>query len=156
MYISKSSVVGSTSTNLLNNLLWPFSHNVVKYTIIVSGIIGTQHTFSSFKPKMYIPKPYQHFQFQFCRASSNSTLIREGLFSSYLSPYAAQRKIKKQKKQKKKTTKNKQTKKARKKHLFIASGRLAPILKTSFHQCVISYTCSHSNSDHSVLQSHQS
>ena len=35
--------------------------------------------------------------------------------------------------------------------------RLAPVLKTSFHQCVISYTCSQSNSDDSVLkQSHQS
>ena len=37
--------------------------------------------------------------------------------------------------------------------------RLAQVLKTIFHQCVISYTstCSHSNSDGSVLkQSHQS
>ena len=35
--------------------------------------------------------------------------------------------------------------------------RLAPVLKTIFHQCVISYTCSQSNSDGSVLkQSHQS
>ena len=34
--------------------------------------------------------------------------------------------------------------------------RLAPVLKTYFHQCVISYTCSQSNSDGSVLkQSHQ-
>ena len=33
--------------------------------------------------------------------------------------------------------------------------RLAPVLKTIFHQCVI-YTCSQSNSDGSVLkQSHQ-
>ena len=29
--------------------------------------------------------------------------------------------------------------------------RLAPVLKTIFHQCVISYTCSQSNSDGSVL-----
>ena len=29
--------------------------------------------------------------------------------------------------------------------------RLAPFLKTIFHQCVISYTCSQSNSDCSVL-----
>ena len=36
-------------------------------------------------------------------------------------------------------------------------GRLAPVLKTIFHQCVISYTCSQSYSDGSVLkQSHQS
>ena len=38
-------------------------------------------------------------------------------------------------------------------------GRLAPVLKTIFHQCAISYTCSQSNSDGSVLslkQSHQS
>ena len=28
--------------------------------------------------------------------------------------------------------------------------RLAPVLKTIFHQCVISYTCSLSNSDGSV------
>ena len=35
-------------------------------------------------------------------------------------------------------------------------ARLAPVLKTIFHQCVISYTCSQSNSDGSVLkQSHQ-
>ena len=36
--------------------------------------------------------------------------------------------------------------------------RLAPVLKTIFHQCVISYTCSQSYSDGSVLrkQSHQS
>ena len=35
--------------------------------------------------------------------------------------------------------------------------RLAQVLKTNFHQCVISYTCSQSNSDGSVLkQSHQS
>ena len=34
--------------------------------------------------------------------------------------------------------------------------RLAPVLKTIFHQSVISYTCSQSNSDGSVLkQSHQ-
>ena len=31
--------------------------------------------------------------------------------------------------------------------------RLAPVLKTIFHQCVISYTCSQSNSDGSVLAS---
>ena len=32
-------------------------------------------------------------------------------------------------------------------------GRLAPVLKTIFHQCVISYyTCSQSNSDGSVLE----
>ena len=30
--------------------------------------------------------------------------------------------------------------------------RLAPVLKTSFHQCVTSYTCSHSCSDGSVLR----
>ena len=30
-------------------------------------------------------------------------------------------------------------------------GRLAPVLKTIFHQCVISYTCSQSNSGGSVL-----
>ena len=30
--------------------------------------------------------------------------------------------------------------------------RLAPVLKTIFHQCVISYTCSQSNSDGSVLK----
>ena len=36
-------------------------------------------------------------------------------------------------------------------------NRLAPDLKTICHQCVISYTCSLSNSDGSVLkQSHQS
>ena len=35
--------------------------------------------------------------------------------------------------------------------------RLAPVLKTIFHQFVKSYTCSQSNSDDSVLkQSHQS
>ena len=35
--------------------------------------------------------------------------------------------------------------------------RLAPVLKTIFHQCVILYTCSQSYSDGSVLkQSHQS
>ena len=35
--------------------------------------------------------------------------------------------------------------------------RLVPVLKTIFHQCVISYTHSQSNSDSSVLkQSHQS
>ena len=38
--------------------------------------------------------------------------------------------------------------------------RLAPVLKTIFHQCVISYSCSQSYSDGSVLrslkQSHQS
>ena len=36
-------------------------------------------------------------------------------------------------------------------------ARLVPVLKTIFHQCVISYTCSQSYSDGSVLkQSHQS
>ena len=36
-------------------------------------------------------------------------------------------------------------------------GRLAPVLKIIFHQCVISYTCSQSYSGGSVLkQSHQS
>ena len=30
-------------------------------------------------------------------------------------------------------------------------SRLAQVLKTFFHQCVISYTCSQSNSDGSVL-----
>ena len=30
--------------------------------------------------------------------------------------------------------------------------RLAPVLITMFHQCVISYTCSKSNSDGSVLK----
>ena len=35
--------------------------------------------------------------------------------------------------------------------------RLAPVLKTIVHECVISYTCRQSNSDGSVLkQSHQS
>ena len=35
--------------------------------------------------------------------------------------------------------------------------RLAPVLKTIFHQCAISYTCGYSYSDGSVLkQSHQS
>ena len=37
--------------------------------------------------------------------------------------------------------------------LFSETGRLAPVLKTIFHQCVISYTCSQSNSDGSVLSS---
>ena len=32
------------------------------------------------------------------------------------------------------------------------ADRLAPVLKTIFHQCVISYTCSQSNSDGSVLK----
>ena len=32
------------------------------------------------------------------------------------------------------------------------SHRLDPVLKTIFHQCVISYTCSQSNSDGSVLK----
>ena len=40
------------------------------------------------------------------------------------------------------------------------SARLAPVLKTIFHQCVISYTCSQSYSDGPVLrtlkQGHQS
>ena len=31
-------------------------------------------------------------------------------------------------------------------------SRLAPVLKTIFHQCVISYTCSQSYSDGSVLR----
>ena len=30
------------------------------------------------------------------------------------------------------------------------AGRLAPVLKTIFHQCAISYTCSQSNSDGSA------
>ena len=30
---------------------------------------------------------------------------------------------------------------------YIVTYRLAPVLKTIFHQCVISYTCSQSNSD---------
>ena len=30
--------------------------------------------------------------------------------------------------------------------------RLAPVFKTIFHQCVISYTCSQSNSDGSVFK----
>ena len=30
--------------------------------------------------------------------------------------------------------------------------RLAPVLKTVFHQCVVSYTCSQSNSECSVLK----
>ena len=35
--------------------------------------------------------------------------------------------------------------------------RLAPVIKTIFHQCVISYSCSQTNSGGSVLkQSHQS
>ena len=29
-------------------------------------------------------------------------------------------------------------------------GRLVPVLKMIFHQCIISYTCSQSNSDGSV------
>ena len=33
----------------------------------------------------------------------------------------------------------------------VQTVRLAPVLKTIFHQCVISYTCSQSNSDGSVL-----
>ena len=43
-------------------------------------------------------------------------------------------------------------------HLLLSlTGRLAPVLKTIFHQCVILYTCSQSYSDGSVLkQSHQS
>ena len=36
--------------------------------------------------------------------------------------------------------------------LHTSSGRLAPVLKTIFHQCVISYTWSQSNSDGSVLE----
>ena len=39
---------------------------------------------------------------------------------------------------------------AQKKRL-ICFARLAPVLKTIFHQCVISYTCSQSYSDGSVL-----
>ena len=35
-------------------------------------------------------------------------------------------------------------------HLLLV--RLAPVIKTIFHQCVISYTCSQSNSDGSVLR----
>ena len=40
----------------------------------------------------------------------------------------------------------------------IQISRLAPVLKAIFHHCVISYTCSLSNSDGSVFvkQSHQS
>ena len=38
--------------------------------------------------------------------------------------------------------------------LYIANSRLAPVLKTIFHQGVISYTCSQSNSDGSVLSPH--
>ena len=41
--------------------------------------------------------------------------------------------------------------------LFIQQiHRLAPVLKTTFHQCVISYTCSQSNSDGSVLKTEPS
>ena len=41
--------------------------------------------------------------------------------------------------------------------MVIRWPRLVPVLKTIFHQCVISYTCSQSNSDGFVLrQSHQS
>ena len=41
--------------------------------------------------------------------------------------------------------------------VFYIHIRLTPVLKTNFHQCVISYTYSQSNSDGSVLkQSHQS
>ena len=36
-------------------------------------------------------------------------------------------------------------------YVNIAKGRLAPVLITIFHQCVISYTCSQSNSDGSVF-----
>ena len=36
------------------------------------------------------------------------------------------------------------------------TSRLAPVLKIFFHQCVLSYTCSHTNSGGSVKQSHQS
>ena len=38
--------------------------------------------------------------------------------------------------------------------ILLHSGniRLAPVLKTIFHQFVISYTCSQSNSDSSVLK----
>ena len=45
------------------------------------------------------------------------------------------------------------------KGLFWSPYRLAPVHKTIFHQCVISYTCSQSYSDGSVFslkQSHQS
>ena len=43
------------------------------------------------------------------------------------------------------------------KYCHKVTDRLAPVLKTSFHQCVIQYTCSQSNSGGSVLkQSHQS
>ena len=35
---------------------------------------------------------------------------------------------------------------------FFLFGRLAPVLKTIFHQCVILYTCSQSYSDGSVLR----
>ena len=41
--------------------------------------------------------------------------------------------------------------------VYSSSSRLAPVLKTIYHQCVISYICSQSYSDGSVLkQSHQS
>ena len=41
--------------------------------------------------------------------------------------------------------------------ISITLSRLAQVFKTIFHQCVISYSCSQSNSDGSVLkQSHQS
>ena len=32
-------------------------------------------------------------------------------------------------------------------YIGLYSDRLAPVLKTVFHQCVISYTCSQTNSD---------
>ena len=39
------------------------------------------------------------------------------------------------------------------KSLLLASiSRLAPVLKPIFHQCVISYTCSQSNSDGSPIR----
>ena len=44
-----------------------------------------------------------------------------------------------------------QTRKQSKSNQLTLLPRLAPVLKTIFHQCVISYTCSQSNSDGSVL-----
>ena len=42
-------------------------------------------------------------------------------------------------------------------HKYNLRGRLAPVLKTIFHQCVTSYTCSQSYSDGSGLKrGHQS
>ena len=41
-------------------------------------------------------------------------------------------------------------------YLYCVMDRLAPVLKTIFHQCVISYTCSQSYSDGSVLKTEPS